>query len=612
MRLRTQLVLAFFLLAVVPLAGVTVFSYLTTLRAFRGAVEAETRTLAEDMGRRLEAARTDLGQRLERLGELPFPSLLADAKGEAEEERLLGRVEAELGRAGELVESLEFVPQARPPATSRGSARREPRPAPSRHRMRILVGPGSPPPPGPAVATPPGSAHAAATREQTRLLLGRDFSFTVRRRGEAVGRVQAQVRSQQLLLGVLARTRQDRGEIPFALDGQGRLYATGASGASRLQALGIAGQGGAPRPDPDDWVVVTRRDEVSGLTLGIARPLAESLKEIRRAALLNLASGMGIVGIALLGILPLSRRMTRDLASLTEGAEKLARGELETRVPVRSADEFGRLAVQFNRMAQELRSHQDRLLERERLRKELEMCRRIQEELLPRDPLRVPLAEVEGVSIPAREVGGDFFNYFALDAAGGELALLVGDVSGKGVPAALLMANVQATLRARLPLERDLSDLARRLDEEIFASTPPPVFLTLFMGIMDTHRGALRWVNAGHNTQFLLRAEGGLEVMESTGRPIGLYPGGGYEQRSLALRAGDCLFLFTDGLVEAENEAGEPFGMQRLQELLLRERTRGLDRILSDVEAAVAAYRGPVEAGDDATMVVLKVNAGTG
>ena len=119
-------------------------------------------------------------------------------------------------------------------------------------------------------------------------------------------------------------------------------------------------------------------------------------------------------------------------------------------------------------MASRLSDHEKQVVERERLRRELEMCRRIQEELLPGTSGRLPFADVRALSIPARELGGDFFNYFALPD--GSAALLMGDVSGKGVPAALLMANLQATLRARLPVESDLVKLARCLDEELEAA----------------------------------------------------------------------------------------------------------------------------------------------
>ena len=114
-------------------------------------------------------------------------------------------------------------------------------------------------------------------------------------------------------------------------------------------------------------------------------------------------------------------------------------------------------------MAAALEENQKRLVTQERLQKEIEMCRQIQEELLPRQPLLVPFAQVQGVSIPAREVGGDFFNYFSL--TDGKIAILIGDVSGKGIAAALLMANLQATLRAKLPLNQNLAQLTEQLDD---------------------------------------------------------------------------------------------------------------------------------------------------
>jgi sigma-B regulation protein RsbU (phosphoserine phosphatase) len=187
--------------------------------------------------------------------------------------------------------------------------------------------------------------------------------------------------------------------------------------------------------------------------------------------------------------------MTRHLTSLDAGVHQLAAGNFKTRVPVRSSDEFGSLAKAFNQMAEDLERHQALVVEQERLRKELELSRLIQTEMLPRAPLRLGAAEIKGISIPAREVGGDFFNYFAL--SDGRLALLVGDVSGKGVSAALLMANVQATLRARLPHEADLARLAAELDREIDETTPGAVYLTLFLAILDTARQELRTSTPG-------------------------------------------------------------------------------------------------------------------
>ena len=257
-------------------------------------------------------------------------------------------------------------------------------------------------------------------------------------------------------------------------------------------------------------------------------------------------------------------------------------------------------------MAQDLSENQKHLVEQERMHKELEMCRKIQEELLPRQTLRSGAVEVKGVSIPAQEVGGDFFNYFPMP--GGTMALLIGDVSGKGLPAALLMANLQATIQARLPLELDLVKLAEQLNGEIVANNAE-TYLTLFLAVLDPQSLKLRYINAGHNPQFLLHSDGSVEQMQSTGRPIGLLQGSSFEEKSVLLKNEDSLFFYTDGLIEAVNGAGEEFGMQRLEALLVEERARGLEGMLANIESAASKYRGGIEAGDDATMMLLKIGA---
>src|SRR5262245_4770327 len=405
-----------------------------------------------------------------------------------------------------------------------------------------------------------GSRMEAVTSELSRRIermrrrpAGDAFPEYEKARRDALAAAE-QEQLRQILPAVLGETRRERGEVPFAVSPKGEIFAADAADLPRLRGLGLtpasgegnaglalapasgdgnaglalapaSGDGNAGSTAAGDWVIVTRRDPASGFTLGIARPVGDALKEIRNTAVRNLGWGLALVVLALFGIRPLADNMTRGVRTLTEGAERLAGGDLTTRVPVESKDEIGRLSATFNRMAEELAAHQDRLLAEERLHKELELCRRIQEEMLPREPLRVGFAEVAGISIPAREVGGDFFNYFLLP--GDEAAILVGDVSGKGVAAALLMANLQAKLRGELALAPDLAPLAERLDVEIHDTTPEATYLTLFLAVLDGALPRLRYVNAGHNAPYLVRASGGLEALESTGRPLGLLPGGG-------------------------------------------------------------------------------------
>ena len=451
---------------------------------------------------------------------------------------------------------------------------------------------------------------AAAAHEMQMQVEGRRVEIAVKKHGKLLGKANATLNLDRTLGTVLQLARRDQGEIPFAIDRRGGLYTPEASQKPLLQSIAIDRQAklaasGRPRR-VGEWLIVAR-EAGSGLTFGIARPMGAPLREIRRASVRTLSLGLLVIGLALVGIVPISHRMTRHLTSLTHGVKQLAGGDFRARVQVQSTDEFGALAAAFNQMAEDLERNQALVVEKERLQREMELSRQIQTEMLPRTGLRLGAAEINGISIPAREVGGDFFNYFVLPD--GRLALLVGDVSGKGVSAALLMANVQATLRARLPLETNLASLAAGLDREIDKTTPRGVFFTLFIGILESDGRTLRYVNAGHNPQFVVRANGGCIALSSTGLPIALFPDHGYTEAAVDILPGDLLFFYTDGLVEAENEAGDMFGAERLQAILAADRSSGIEFVLQHVEQTVRDFRGQHEPLDDATMMALRLES---
>jgi serine phosphatase RsbU (regulator of sigma subunit) len=728
MRLRTRLALAFVLMSVVPLTVITLYSYSSSLRAFRRAVEAEETVIAADMGRRMETVTSAVTDRMNRI------SVQAqvrdwgqrDSTGDA---RFREEVAATLGDAAGLVSKLQFVP-APPEPPSAPLAGPGPRGFPGaprgpRQRPSDMAGVPMPPPPpgagppqrpstadgprGPAMGPrpprppTPGSTGqqpsggvegqvivdlappdafdaqtlerlknigvlkdlenlknlpAAAVGELTQQLTnpqnaaavgaamqaaariieqrsqemqrrverqaarraeheqwvaqvreGKPLDIPVQRDGRTVGTVNAQFSVDRVLLSVLSGRARDSGDVVFAIDQQQHVHTLRPEDRAKLQQLGVvpqilASKETVQRITSGDWMIVARRD-ASGFIFGTARQIGSALKEIRLATGRNLGLGMLAIVVALVGIAPLSRRMTRNLSVLHSGVNQIAQGDLSTRVPVRSNDEIGQLSEAVNKMAQDLGAHQKLISERERLRGELELCRQIQNEMLPKQPLRLRFAEIKGVSIPAREVGGDFFNYFLMPE--GEVGLLVGDVSGKGVGAALLMANVQATLRARLPLDQDLTHLVDTIDHEVEENTPASVYLTLFVGVLDSAQRRLRYVNAGHNPQFVLRAGGGLERLASNGLPVGMFAGHGYKEGTVAVDEGDMLFFYTDGITEVENEAGEMFGSERLERLLTDHHSEGIDGILKRIEQELAAFRGHAELFDDATMMVLRV-----
>jgi serine phosphatase RsbU (regulator of sigma subunit) len=647
MSLRTRLIIAFLLLSVLPLTAVTLLSYRASVSAFERAAQREAEDRAADVSRRMDILTADVGRRMDRL----FTAGDRPAAGEVRD-----RVAPALGETAALVDWVEFHPAEAPQAS--GAALPSP-PAPPRAPAATAgveeVPPVPPTPPAPSVIVMDIPKIVAEARRDVRKEMagadpalqrliegslavamsgaelglkaageaiteqqwadkvrmdaeGRKLEIAVRKDGKYLGRANATLNMDRTMHAVLAFAQRDQGEIPFAVDKSGKLYTPKSADRAQLEALDVKTLAqSASEGDPQrtgDWIVVAKRDSAGSL-FGIARPIADSLREIRRTSVRNLGLGLGVIALAVIGIVPISHRMTQHISALSAGVRQLASGDFRTRVAVRSSDEFGSLAASFNQMAADLEKHQALVMEQERLRGELELSRQIQNEMLPHAPLRSAIAEIAGVSVPAREVGGDFFNYF--DVADGRLALLVGDVSGKGVSAALLMANAQATLRARLPLENDLAALADAFDRELDRNTPRHVFLTLFMGIMEKDGRVLRYVNAGHNPQFLIRARGGITPLSSTGLPIALYAGHGYAEEQVALEPGDLLFFYTDGLVEAENEEGDLFGADRLQHLLAEAQARDIDSLLIHVEEHVRAFRGRVEPLDDATMMALRV-----
>lgn len=469
------------------------------------------------------------------------------------------------------------------------------------------------PTPTPAAPAPQPSTPAPASRPTTRTstLVGNRLDVRLMQDGKVVGEVNATIDLENVLATVFSPTRREQGEVPFAIGPDGKVYTANDADQKTVQDLGPIARPDGPlgKTVLPDWIVFTTADPSgSGLRFGIARPVGDSLDDLRRTAGRNAGLGLLLIGIAIVGVVPISGRLTRNLTALTEGVDRIAHGDYRARVPVRSRDEIGELAVAFNKMAEDVERHQTAMVEQERLRRELELGRQIQSDMLPSEPMSFGLTEVQGVSIPAREVGGDFFNYFALD--NGQLALLVGDVSGKGVGAALLMANIQASLRTRLAMGQGLDAIAESLDREMATTSGSRLYVTLFLGIFDPATRRLQYVNAGHNPQFVLRPGQPLEKMHATGIPIGLLAGRGYEHRDVALASGDLLFFYTDGCVESENESDEMFGTSRLEALLVSIGSSGPstpNRVLQQVEEAVTSFRGTREPNDDATMMAVRI-----
>ena len=237
------------------------------------------------------------------------------------------------------------------------------------------------------------------------------------------------------------------------------------------------------------------------------------------------------------------------------------------------------------------------LLEKQRMEEELKLGREIQSRLLPQPPIDVADTGLAALSVPCYEVGGDYYDF--LELPDGDLGLAIGDVSGKGVSAALIMSSVQAALRVAAPIEEDLARLVQRLNALIYRSARGRKYATFFFGRYTPSSGLLRYVNAGHNPPFI-SVGGKLEELHSTGKPIGILPDSTYHELAVEIPEGATLFLYTDGLNEANDPDDQEFGYDRLRELFAQ--TDEPSRI---VEAVTQFERG-ARATDDKTIVVLR------
>ncbi|HEY2955438.1 MAG TPA: GAF domain-containing SpoIIE family protein phosphatase [Candidatus Eisenbacteria bacterium] len=246
--------------------------------------------------------------------------------------------------------------------------------------------------------------------------------------------------------------------------------------------------------------------------------------------------------------------------------------------------------------------------ETRRMERELEQAKVIQMTLVPADPLVVGPWQVAGRVVPARMVGGDTFDYRAL--GDGRLGIAIADVSGKGVPASLLMANVQASLRAfcngRLPIREAI----RLVNESVTRNAARGKFITLFYGEIDVSVGRLSYVNAGHNYPLLLRRDGRVEDLTLGGTPLGIFADADYERGDVEFQPGESLMLYSDGLSEAMDASGLEFGEDKLRALWGEHGARPPSEVIDLMLEKIAEFRGTAPQSDDMTVVVVGANAG--
>ncbi len=320
--------------------------------------------------------------------------------------------------------------------------------------------------------------------------------------------------------------------------------------------------------------------------------------------------------VAVMVGMSLARRITQSVNQLYDGTRRVIHGDFRQRIPVRDHDQLGDLSESFNQMTGNL----ERLLviekEKERLQTEIEIAREVQAQLYPKEAPPICGLQLTVRCDPARMVSGDYYDYEEIGK--GKLAFAVGDVAGKGISAALLMATLHASLRAEMSHyqptienecthapEISAAQLVSALNKQIYAHTSPEKYATFFFALFDEPTRALTYTNAGHLSPLLFR-NGDVVPLDSNGTIVGAFPFAVYNESCLIMNPGDLLVCYTDGITEPENAYGEMFGEERLIELVHKHADRQDHEIVAIVLDAVRSWTGTPELHDDMTLMLAR------
>jgi len=739
MKIRTALMLACFLLSVLPLGVIVVYSYYASRRALESAYHAEAARLTAQMDRRLSNIRDVLEQRLAEVSALPNLS-----NADKEKAPVVGNILMTMGDVASLVDSLEIRPLVRFRSTVGSTAV----PPPARRPAETTAP--TPPPPPIVIDIPPApkiprftfsdeqrsqlrqisdigrelnarrreltpeqreqllqqlknvqaqfdasmkatqnqfdadlkvalkareqeaaerqreraeeqadqqreaaeekvqaEAEAAAARaeeskdaqeeatavrdegqlseqekqhlrdreKQATLLFGKHFNMPVTQSGAVIGRLQAQVSTEEVIRRVLGASREDReGEITFAVDREGNIYTRTPDERRTLDGLGIPRRiaAGKPLNDIPNWIVGLHRDAQSGLRIGVARPFGEDLEGLRKTAAKNFGYGIALIFVALIGIVPIANHITGDVELVTRGAERIAHGDLTTRLPVQSKNEIGQLAAAFNRMAEDLSLQQQRIVEQERAaivyeRKsaELEEARRFQLSMLPKEVPQLDRYDIAVFTHTATEVGGDYYDFHVEDDG---VSVTVGDATGHGASAGTMVVVIKALFAGysgdQTPAQflRAATEKVRRMDLGRMAMA---LLLARFQGRQVTI------ASAGMPPAYIHRRNSGLVEEVSLGAtPLGTL-GDDYRDTPVELADGDTLLFMSDGFPELMNATGRQLGYGAAAEAFAAAaKAKDANAIIAALAETARRWHGEQPPNDDVTFVVVRARGG--
>ena len=743
MRIRTQLILAAFVLAVVPLAAIVTYSYHSSRVALEAAYRRETDRLTEQMDKRLAAIRADLERRL------TFASALSLPESSNEQ---FGDLVTVMGESASLIDALEFQPariaerperKEQPEPAERAEAEERPEveekpetaEAPETPKIAAVAGVPPAPPPAPVVidlppvaypkfvmseghkelideisklgsqlgnrqlseeeredlraelreakeelraglhedrakfaeqmeaahrlqrerdsllaqrqqaglapvavpnpapspdvpkivvrgVTPGEREKSAPSAKRTSLILGKKFATPIRQEGQVVGQLTARISPDQVIRRVLGSATDDRSEIPFAVDREGTLYTRNDDEKLQLDQLGISERVRKNQPVREirGWIVSSSIDPQSGLRIGVARPVGDNFDELRRTAGRNFGLGLGLIVFAMIGIVPLSNHLTRDVKLVTDGADRIAHGDLMTRLPVKTKNELGQLARAFNRMAEDLSVQQQKLVEQERSRKEqelqqrllaveyerksveLEDARRFQLSMLPKELPRHEAYDVAVYTRTATEVGGDYYDFHLTDDV---LSVTIGDATGHGAKAGT-MVTVIKTLFSGYNSAVAPADFLHDAAEKIKRMDLGRMAMALSLGRLD--RRKLTLSSAGMPPVLVhSAATSRVEEIALSATPLGTL-GSAYEQIDVELASGDTVLFLSDGFPELMNDVHQQLGYSATLDAF-GEAARGADAnaVIESLVTFSSRWHGDAPPNDDVTFVVVRV-----
>jgi serine phosphatase RsbU (regulator of sigma subunit) len=504
---------------------------------------------------------------------------------------------------------------------------------------------------------------------QSSLLFGQRFNFPLRKEGAIVGHISAQVSTPEVVRRVLGGRTDDNDEITFAIDRDNNVYTRTPDDRKTIDKAGITERVLKNRPlnDVHDWIVVMSRDPQSGLRVGVARPVGDNLEELRKTAGKNFGYGIALIFVAMIGIVPIANHMTRDVNLVTRGAERIAQGDLMTRLPVKSNNEIGQLAAAFNRMAQDLSLQQQTIVEQERTRKEqeiqqrilaieyerksvdLEDARRFQLSMLPKSVPNHERYDIAVFTLTAAEVGGDYYDFHVAENVGrtlqsdvvaksgnvgrtlqsdvvaksdvtasrtgesdlreptlgnGVLTVTIGDATGHGAKAGTMVTVIKALFSGYAP-EVTPAQFLRDAAEKVKRMDLGRMAMALLLARFERER--LTVASAGMLPAYVHRQRNGkIEEVARGATPLGTL-GADYHDVIIDLAAGDTVLFMTDGFPELQDESGQQLGYSAaVDHFATAAGGATADDVIASLASAAKQWNGDRPPNDDVTFVVVR------